>query len=75
SKVEDGTNTDNRTQILAGRKVHPSFSFGKLIQNHFTNLRADKSRPKRHCLEMNVQFRGKPRNILLFGGANKKAAI
>ncbi|MEO2080294.1 hypothetical protein, partial [Leeuwenhoekiella sp.] len=32
--------TDNRTQILAGRKVHPSFSFGKLIQNHFTNLRA-----------------------------------
>jgi len=24
---------------------------------------------------MNVQFRGKPRNILLFGGANKKAAI
>tara|TARA_Y100000310_G_C20596828_1_gene770937 strand:- start:191 stop:352 length:162 start_codon:yes stop_codon:yes gene_type:complete len=39
-KVEDGTNTGNRTQILAGRKVHPSFSFGKLIQNHFTNLRA-----------------------------------
>ena len=70
-KVEDGTNTGNRTQILAGRKVHPSFSFGKLIQNHFTNLRADKGRPKRHFLEKNVQFRDKPRSIKPFGGANK----
>ena len=70
-KVEDGTNTGNRTQILAGRKVHPSFSFGKLIQNHFTNLRADKGRLMRHCTETNFQFRGKSWSIKTFSGANK----
>ena len=26
--------------IQKDRKVNPSFSFGKLIKNHFTNLRA-----------------------------------
>ncbi|MFD2828093.1 hypothetical protein ACFSYG_16565 [Leeuwenhoekiella polynyae] len=35
------------------------------------SLSADKGRPTRHSLETNFQFRGKPRGIKPFGGANK----
>ncbi|RXG11875.1 hypothetical protein DSM02_3977 [Leeuwenhoekiella polynyae] len=36
------------------------------------SLSADKGRPTRHSLATNFQFRGKPRGIKPFVGANKR---